>query len=206
MVTGELDIHADHLLYGTLREALDRSQSGVDLDLSKVDFCDCSGLNVLLRVRQRALKQGKTVTVHAASTPVGRLLDTTHTLLLFASPDYVGDTAPAQNTGPDIAPHFAQYQVLPEDAVQDLIAEVIQLRRAMQTRPDIDMARGLLMASFSLSAEDAWSVLVEVSQRTNTKLHQLAKDLLDTISEGPLPVPLQQQLAAAVEAVTHRAA
>ncbi|MFD9483699.1 STAS domain-containing protein [Streptomyces sp. NPDC059991] len=86
-VTGEIDIDADHLLHSTLRAALDHSRHGVDVDLSKVDFCDCSGLNILLRIRQRALQDGKTLCVHAPSSAVHRLLTVTRTLSLLAPSD-----------------------------------------------------------------------------------------------------------------------
>ena len=68
----------------------------------------------------------------------------------------------------------------------------------MQTRPTIDLARGILMASFSLTPEAAWSVLVRTSQNTNTKLHHLAQDLVGTVRGTTLPEQVQQQLAAAV--------
>ncbi|OAR24260.1 hypothetical protein A8W25_17670 [Streptomyces sp. ERV7] len=87
VVTGEVDIDADRLLHSTLGAALVRSRGGVDLDLSKVDFCDCSGLNVLLRIRQRALRDGKTLRVRAVSGAVHRLLTVTHTLPLLTPPE-----------------------------------------------------------------------------------------------------------------------
>ncbi|WP_329403676.1 STAS domain-containing protein [Streptomyces melanogenes] len=96
VITGQVDIDADHLLHSTLRAALDRSRRGIDLDLSKVDFCDCSGLNILLRIRQRALRDGKTLCVHAASNAVHRLLTVTHTLPLLA---------PAGRDAPRAAPN-----------------------------------------------------------------------------------------------------
>jgi hypothetical protein len=68
----------------------------------------------------------------------------------------------------------------------------------MQTRPVIDLARGVLMASFGLNAEDAWSVLVEASQRTNTKLHHLAHELVGAVNGAPLSDRLQQGISAAV--------
>ncbi|MGW5865025.1 ANTAR domain-containing protein [Streptomyces sp. NPDC055239] len=83
-------------------------------------------------------------------------------------------------------------------AGQDPGAELCQLRRAMQTRPVIDMARGVLMASFGLSAEDAWDVLVSVSQNTNTKLHLVADELVSAAAGGEIPKPYRRQLAATV--------
>lgn len=84
------------------------------------------------------------------------------------------------------------------DVEQDPRAELGQLRRAMRTRPVIDMARGILMASFGLSAEDAWDVLVSLSQHTNTKLHLVADELVSAVAGGKIPKPLRQQLAATI--------
>ncbi|GAA1887341.1 hypothetical protein GCM10009837_06280 [Streptomyces durmitorensis] len=81
---------------------------------------------------------------------------------------------------------------------QDPRVELGQLRRAMRTRPVIDMARGVLMASFGLSADDAWDVLVSVSQNTNTKLHVVAAELVDAATGGEIPKPFRRQLAATV--------
>ncbi|MFC9632743.1 ANTAR domain-containing protein [Streptomyces mirabilis] len=88
-----------------------------------------------------------------------------------------------------------------DDAEQDLRTEVVQLKRAMQTRPVIDLARGVLMASFGLSAADAWNVLVEVSQHANTKVHHVAEDLVAAVNGDPLPDPLRQHVSAAVAEV-----
>ncbi|WP_407699975.1 ANTAR domain-containing protein [Streptomyces liliiviolaceus] len=53
--------------------------------------------------------------------------------------------------------------------------EIAQLRTALERRPVIDMARGVLMALWSCSADDAWEVLVNVSQHSNTKLYDIAE-------------------------------
>lgn len=86
----------------------------------------------------------------------------------------------------------------PAEDNEALHREVEQLRRAMKTRPAIDLARGALMASFKLSPQDAWTVLVTVSQHTNCKLHQVAEDVLDSINGDPLPQTVQRHLAAAL--------
>ncbi len=91
------------------------------------------------------------------------------------------------------------------DEAEELRVEVVQLKRAMVTRADIDLARGVLMASYGLSPEDAWSVLVDVSQHTNTKLHQLAEDLVVSVKGAPLPDHVQHQLSAAVAGVSDSA-
>lgn len=88
----------------------------------------------------------------------------------------------------------------PAEDTDALHREVEQLRQALETRPVIDLARGALMASFQLSSQDAWNVLVTVSQHSNSKLRQVAEKVLDSINGDPLPRPLQQQLAAALGA------
>ncbi|MEU1406641.1 ANTAR domain-containing protein [Streptomyces sp. NPDC005728] len=84
---------------------------------------------------------------------------------------------------------------------EDLCIEVAQLRRAMQTRSVIDQAMGVLMAAFSLGSEDAWNVLVMVSQNTNTKLHQLAQQLVSSVQGVALAEAVQQQVAASLAAL-----
>ncbi|EPJ36360.1 hypothetical protein STAFG_6591 [Streptomyces afghaniensis 772] len=191
-VWGELDLGSRRLL-PELHDILTLSGSGIDLRLDAIGFCDCSGLNMLLDLRMRALDQGKTVAVRSSGRAVERLLDLTGTRELFTAPGS-HQVSPADDDEP--APGAADDE--------DLRAEVAQLRRAMQTRPTIDLARGILMASFSLSPEAAWSVLVRTSQNTNTKLHQLARDLVDTVHGSTLPEPVQQQLAAAVASTAPR--
>ncbi|MFH8746914.1 anti-sigma factor antagonist [Streptomyces rimosus] len=208
-VQGELDLHACEEVEHDLREALSRSAQGLDLHLDAVPFFDCSGLNMLLRLRMRAVAQGKTVVVRSSSRAVERLLDLTGVRKLFISPEPDGQSAPPSTTDGAVPHQDAQqdahedsqqdvHQDAHQDAHQELPKEVAQLRRAMQTRPVIDLARGILMATFTLSPDAAWDVLVTASQNTNTKLHFLARELVDSVRGGALPEAVQEQLAAAV--------
>jgi anti-anti-sigma factor len=191
-VSGELDLDTSERFRSVLREALNRSVGGVDLDLEGVTFCDCSALNILLTLRHRALEQAKTIAVHPASEAVERLFALTGTQALFAGPSPQSEDTPAR---------YAQDTRTSEGADHDLRIEVAQLRRAMQTRPTIDLARGILMASFSLSSEEAWTVLVAASQNTNTKLHSLAGDLVTAVKGDALSDAMQEQLSSAVARV-----
>jgi anti-anti-sigma factor len=200
VVAGELDIDTEQALRHGLREALAQSVHGLDLDLAGVDFCDCSGLNVLLHTRRLALAEAKTVRIRTAGIAVEQLLALTHTWPLFA---YVDDAGPGmaangQGTRTATAPNPVEEGELPAVVEEKLRIEIGQLKRAMQTRPVIDLARGVLMASFGLNSEDAWSVLVEASQCTNTKLHHLAQELVGAVNGAPLSDRLQQQVSAAV--------
>jgi anti-anti-sigma factor len=82
-VRGEIDMDTEEMLEHHLRAALSGSAGGIDLDMSGVGFCDCSGLNVLLRLRRQALVEGRTVVVRAAGVAVHRLLSITGALPRF---------------------------------------------------------------------------------------------------------------------------
>ncbi|WP_327696406.1 ANTAR domain-containing protein [Streptomyces sp. NBC_00459] len=183
VVSGAIDLVTEQALHNGLSQALARSERGIELDLSGVDFCDCSGLNVLLRVRRRALDEGKIITIRSAGSAMLRLFSITGTLPLFAGTGDADETAVTSE---------------PDETGQDLKIELVQLRRAMQTRPVIDLARGILMASFGLNAEDSWRVLVSVSQNTNTKLHEVAGDLVGAVTGDPLPESFRLRIAEAV--------
>ncbi|WLW57592.1 anti-sigma factor antagonist [Streptomyces sp. YU58] len=183
-VSGELDLESDHVLYQSLNDALDQAEDGVDLDLAGVEFCDCSALNVLLRVRHRALRTSKSLALRAASPAVERLLGLTSTRPLFTDSTET-DTAETDSTD--------------SGSADEEKAEIAQLRRAMETRPAIDMARGILMASFQLTVQQSWQVLVAASQRSNVKLHLIAESVLGTVDGHALPEPLAGHLAAAVK-------
>ena len=49
-----------------------------------------------------------------------------------------------------------------------------QLRQALRTRDTISMAKGILMQRHKISDEQAFSLLVQASQRSNRKLHDIA--------------------------------
>ncbi|KOG42622.1 hypothetical protein AQJ84_32025 [Streptomyces resistomycificus] len=191
-VCGDLDLTSDQELQQALRSALARSAHGIDLDLSGVEFCDCSGLSTLLGIRQQALDQAKTTTIRSISPAAERVFELTDTLPLF-TPHGEAD-APDDDSRP--RPVSAESDV----SEPDPRVEVVQLRRAMQTRGLIDLARGILMAAFTLSEEEAWTVLVMTSQNTNTKLYRTAQQLVNSVRGDPLPEEAQEQLSAAVAA------
>jgi GAF domain-containing protein len=56
-----------------------------------------------------------------------------------------------------------------------------QLQTAMESRAVIEQAKGVLMAQRSCSAEEAFDVLVHLSQQSNRKLRDVAQALVDSI-------------------------
>jgi hypothetical protein len=85
----------------------------------------------------------------------------------------------------------------------ELCREVEQLRRAMATRPVIDQARGILMATQACTSEQAWNILREASQLSNTKLRTVAATVTASAenASSPVPEPVHQALRTAIARV-----
>lgn len=180
-VRGDLDLDAADRLERALGRALGAAPSGVDLDLGGVAFCDCSALNVLLGLRERGLREGKTIRVRTAGPAVDRLLDLTGTRTLFDVP-------------------------VDPDVLHDLRVEVARLRRAMRTRPVIDLARGILMATYGLGADEAWRVLALAARSAGAPVHRLAGEVVRGVRGGAPADAVRDRVAAAVAAVRSEAA
>ncbi|MER7817324.1 STAS domain-containing protein [Streptomyces sp. NPDC096153] len=86
VIRGELDHDTAPALQRAVQEALERSASGLELDLQAVPFLDCSGLNVLLRLRREAQAHGKFLELGPRSPAVTRLLTLSGTASLFPRP------------------------------------------------------------------------------------------------------------------------
>ena len=55
-----------------------------------------------------------------------------------------------------------------------------QLRSALRSRDVIGQAKGILMERYKITADQAFEVLIQASQRSNRKLHVVAEDLTTT--------------------------
>jgi GAF domain-containing protein len=58
-----------------------------------------------------------------------------------------------------------------------------QMQRAMETRAVIEQAKGILMAQRRCTAEDAFGLLVRLSQESHRKLRDVAQALVDGATE-----------------------
>ncbi|RSO23005.1 hypothetical protein DMH15_32525 [Streptomyces sp. WAC 06725] len=78
--------------------------------------------------------------------------------------------------------------------------EVEQLRQALDSRPVIDMARGVLMGHLGCSPLEAWKILKEVSQHSNVRLRVMAESVTAAVTEEkPLPGTLRNHLFPVLE-------
>jgi len=82
-VIGEVDLGCAGMLQHVLQDTLSSAPGGLDLDLSGVAFFDCSGMNVLLRLRAQARGLGVPLAVVRMSPAVVRVLELTRSGALF---------------------------------------------------------------------------------------------------------------------------
>ena len=68
---------------------------------------------------------------------------------------------------------------LPE-TLEDCHTQLTQLRAAMQSRSVIDQAKGVLIARHGCTADEAFVMLSEASQRANRKLRDLAVAVVES--------------------------
>jgi hypothetical protein len=83
------------------------------------------------------------------------------------------------------------------DKVAMLEAELAGLRRALHNRAVIEQAMGILAVLRRCTPEDAFQLLVRLSQVSNVKLHRIAQ-LLVQFTRGADPVAIEGALAAAL--------
>ena len=68
--------------------------------------------------------------------------------------------------------------------------QVEHLTQALTSRADIDQAKGVMMAMHRIGADEAFTRLSEISQRTNTKVHAVARHLMAEFADPDHPPPL----------------
>ncbi|MFI1801685.1 anti-sigma factor antagonist [Streptomyces sp. NPDC020379] len=93
-LAGEIDLASAPLVSETLKRCLWEGIRTIDVDLTPVTFCDCTGLNAFLHAAHRTAEAGGSLRLHYPSPVLARLLALTGTgSLLLALP--AGDAPPA---------------------------------------------------------------------------------------------------------------
>jgi anti-anti-sigma factor len=80
---GELDHHTAELLSEPLDEALERGRTRLVIDCSELEFCDSTGLNVLLGARLKAEAAGGGVHLAGMLPVVARVFEITGAEAVF---------------------------------------------------------------------------------------------------------------------------
>ncbi|MYW63456.1 ANTAR domain-containing protein [Streptomyces sp. SID8379] len=84
--------------------------------------------------------------------------------------------------------------------------EVRQLHQAIASHTVVDQAIGVVIALGGLTPDQGWDVLKEVSQHTNTKLREIADQVVRWTNRGWLPDDTRQALDAALVRARDRGA
>ncbi|MFD8465808.1 STAS domain-containing protein [Streptomyces cyaneofuscatus] len=80
---GELDHHTADLLREPLESAVEQGRSRLVVDCSRLDFCDSTGLNVLLGARLKAEADGGGVHLAGMQPVVARVFEITGAEAVF---------------------------------------------------------------------------------------------------------------------------
>lgn len=181
---GELVHGCAETLARTLAE-LPPTITRVDLDMGGVHFMDTAGLQFLDVLGDFARQRLVTVTTTNWNGQPRRILelaglDTTDPLRAAPHPE----PEPARTSAP--APSAVALERA--ERLHVLQEEVEQLRQAIASRPVIDQARGILMATHGCTSDEAWHILRETSQLSNTKLRDVAAAVTASAKpDGPRP-------------------
>ncbi|MEU9433894.1 STAS domain-containing protein [Streptomyces sp. NPDC048252] len=85
-LSGEVDLDSAPLLCASLERCLRDGIHTVDVDLTSVRFCDCSGLNTFLRAAQQATVAGGALRLHHPPPTLARMLELTGCGFLLLGP------------------------------------------------------------------------------------------------------------------------
>lgn len=99
-LAGELDVATASLAQAVCLDACEaHSRSSIVVDLTRLSFCDCAGLNMLLHVHKRALMGNGWLRLSGASARVRKVLAITglaSTLMCYSMPaDAFADVGPS---------------------------------------------------------------------------------------------------------------
>ncbi|MFE5395512.1 ANTAR domain-containing protein [Streptomyces sp. NPDC056568] len=188
LVHGCADILAEAL--ATLPADIER----VEVDMAGVVFMDTAGLEFLDILGGHGRRQAVPVTTANWRGQPLRILELAGLdpadPLRSDRPRTAGHPSEPTAGQPGPEPHPAPSAVAAErsERLRVLQEEVAQLRRAIASRPVIDQARGVLMALHACTSDEAWHILREASQLSNTKLRTVAAAVTASAeSDGPPP-------------------
>ncbi|MEU1848636.1 ANTAR domain-containing protein [Streptomyces sp. NPDC019990] len=191
---GELVHGCAEILARALAE-LPHSITRVDLDMGGVGFMDTAGLQFLEVLGDYGRRHAVPVTTSNWNGQPRRILE----LAGLDTSDPLRSAAHQATPAP--VPGPSAVAVERAERLHTLQEEVEQLRQAIASRPVIDQARGILMATHGCSSDEAWHILRETSQLSNTKLREVAAAVTASAeTNGPPPPPelrtaLQRALA-----------
>ncbi|MER5469067.1 STAS domain-containing protein [Streptomyces sp. NPDC002935] len=109
-LVGEIDLETAPLLGASLEGCLRDGIRTIDVDLTLVTFCDCSGLNAFLHAAQRVTAAGGTLRLHHPPRTLVLMVDIVGCGFLLVGPPF-GRRSPRSRNAltmrPPVSPHRA---------------------------------------------------------------------------------------------------
>lgn len=158
--------------------AHDGETSAIIVDLSQAGHVDANGTDALRTVHTATSDEGLSMHVVALDPGLEALRDAGLHRVFTVHPT-VAD-AVAEATGAD------ETELLRE--------ALIQRRRQLRSMPVIEQAKGMLMQDFGLTDDAAFALLTRLSHDTNTKVHDIAVEMVETLSGMASPTTSQATL------------
>ncbi|MET9892855.1 STAS domain-containing protein [Streptomyces sp. NPDC006465] len=115
-LAGEIDLESAPLVRAALARCLSDGIRIIDVDLTPVTFCDCSGLNSFLYAAQKTTEAGGILLLHNPPPVLRRILDLTGSGLLLLRPPF-GQVPPSLEDAPAPAAPAAPHRSVPLVAV-----------------------------------------------------------------------------------------
>lgn len=115
-LAGEIDLESAPLVHAALALCLRDGIRTVDVDLTPVVFCDCSGLNAFLDAAQKTAEAGGTLRLHHPPPILGVILDLTGCGFLLLGPP-LGQPAPPLGDAPALTTAAPPHRPVPLGSV-----------------------------------------------------------------------------------------
>jgi len=126
-----------------------------------------------------SLKEGVS---HSLSVGLPTPQRTVGALNLYSTGD-----GPFEDQSVELAETFAGYAAVAQANAQlynSTASLAAQMQTAMQSRSVIEQAKGIIMGRNRCSADEAFTILVTMSQRRNQKLRDLVQEIVDRTVQG----------------------
>lgn len=175
--TGQLALDADEMQYARgFGPCMDAGRTGVTLLVSDMRT-DERWPDYARQVVQRGVRSSLSVPLPLQASYIGALN-------IYATEP--GALDGCIETAEEIAAYVA-VSVANADAYAEAATLARDMREAMRSRADIDMAKGILMAQHRCTPERAFEMLSSASQRSNRKLRDLARDIVTNVAGESSP-------------------
>ncbi|MGC4982902.1 STAS domain-containing protein [Streptomyces sp. DT193] len=111
-LAGEIDLESAPLVRTGLARCLSDGIRTIDIDLTPVTFCDCTGLNVFLHAAQQTTEADGTLRLHHPPPTLGLILDLTGSGFLLLD-DPIGHLSPPLGDVPAPAAQTPRRRAVP---------------------------------------------------------------------------------------------